>query len=198
MARERAAMPVFKQTAGGEDEWIFLVGHFYGGYVFYIVKFAPATPEGFRGQKRRAWMFVIPYRCLDALLFDAPIFHSGILRHHTAHLFEHFGGRLVPPEGALRTAQPLFDTSGKIADDLPIGACLTARLQCLAHALDPAVGVGERAFLFRPGSGGGKKRGLETGFVCEKMRSRQRHPLLDHLARVGEDVSRADLVLSPT
>src|SRR5215510_14050864 len=99
-------------------------------------------------------MVVVPHRCLDALLFDAPVFHSGVLTHDAAHLFEYFGGTLVSPEGALGTAELLFDARREIADDLPIGAGLAAGLQRLAHALDPAVRVGERAFLFRPGSGG--------------------------------------------
>src|ERR1041385_4302711 len=99
-------------------------------------------------------MAVIPHRCLQALLLDATIFPSGILGHHAAHLFEHLAGTRVIPESALRTAQLLFDTPGKITDDLPIGACFAAGLQRLAHALDSAVGICERALLFRPGSGG--------------------------------------------
>src|SRR5215472_7776294 len=113
-------------------------------------------------------MFVIPYRCLDALLFDAPIFHSGILRHHTAHLFEHFAGTLVRPEGALRTAQPLFDTSGKIADDLPIGACLTGGPNSLPPGLPRGVVVGKVAFFSRQGRGGKKKVGKNTVWFKKK------------------------------
>src|SRR5215470_16635634 len=99
-------------------------------------------------------MVVIPHRCLDALLFDAPILHSGILSYDAAHFFEHIGGTLVSPEGALGTVKLFFDARREIADDLPISARLAAGLQRLAHALDPAVRVGEGAFLFRPGSGG--------------------------------------------
>src|SRR5262249_60974097 len=101
-------------------------------------------------------MVIVPHRRLEALLFDAPIFHAGIFGNHSIHLFEHFGGRLVSPESCLPVAELLFDAPSEITDNLPIGSRLTARVQGFTHPLNAAVRVGEGAVLFRPGSGGGE------------------------------------------
>src|SRR5215208_4468380 len=112
-------------------------------------------------------MSVVPYWCLDTLLLDARIFYSGIFRHQATHLFEYFGGCPVCPEGGLRAAKFLFDANGKIADNLPIGTCLPAWFESLAHALNPAVRVGKCAFFLGPGCRRQKYIGIRAGLVDE-------------------------------
>src|SRR5262245_3085115 len=152
MTRQRAAMPMFEQATRGENERVFLVGCFHARLVFQIVKFALAPRKTFGKKKGCAEMIVIPYRGLEPLLFNARVFHARVFRNNSTHFFKYFRGRLVRPERCVRAAELLFDAPCKIADDLPIGARLAAWLQRLAHALNAAVGVGERAFLFRPRS----------------------------------------------
>ena len=105
MARQGAAVPVFEQASGGEDERVFIVRHLHRRHVLEGVELALAAGKSFGEEIGRAGMVVIPHRRLQALVFDAPIFHSGIFRNHTAHLFEHFGWALVCPEGCLRAAE---------------------------------------------------------------------------------------------
>ena len=129
-------------------------------------------------------MAVIPHRRLQARPFDALICHAGIFGNNPPHLSKHFGGRPVRPESGLRAAKPILDAPGQVADDLPIGARLAARLQGLAHALDAAVGVGERAFFFRPGSGRQEHVRKGAGLVDEQILRHQEFQLL-HLWRVS-------------
>ncbi len=131
-------------------------------------------------------MIVIPHRCLKPLLFDAPIFHAGVFGNDPSHLFEHFGGCLICPEGGPLAAELLFDAPGEITNDLPIRPRVTARFQRLAHALNTAIGVGERSFLFRPRGRGQENVGVGAGLINEQVLYRQELQLFDHVTRVIE------------
>ncbi len=65
-----------------------------------------------------------------------------------------------------------------------VGPRLAARFQRFAHALDAAVGVGECAFLLRPGSRGQKDVGKGAGLVDEQVLRHEELQLFHHVARV--------------
>jgi hypothetical protein len=63
MARQRAALPMLEQASGGEDERIFLVGHFDRRVRSRSHRICPDSAGRFRRINRVcAWMVVIPQR----------------------------------------------------------------------------------------------------------------------------------------
>ncbi len=141
------------------------------------------------------------------LVRAGPLQPTMLIKPGIAHPLVHLGkaAQLVPSvlAGQLRPVVP--HPPGKVGDDLQVLPCLTGRVQSLAAALHPSLGVGDGAFGLAPVRSRGQHH---IGQLC----GRGQHDVLydedvevaEHLAGVGDvglglgrvlphDVERADV-----
>ena len=148
MARHRAAVPLVKHAARGEDQRVFRVHRLGGDFIGQRMELAAPARERFGKQEGRARMIASWHGPLQAVAVQAVVRDAGVRRNQLAHLLQDLGGRLETPIGAACHAQFALDAAGEVANDLPIRTRLTHRGDDHAHALHSAVGVCEGTFFF--------------------------------------------------
>ena len=153
---------VLRQDApGGQQQRKARSGLFIGGHVFRADELALAAHEAVHMHDRRAFGRGVVAGPLDRAAFiQHVIAHIGKSRCQHGDFIHDLAGMGVVPVGAHGIGQHL--------GDLPVGIAVLRRHH-LAHAVDAALGVGERAVLFQKGRTGQEHMRIVGGLIQEQV-----------------------------